>query len=163
MEEYSPMSPGAWPEVSRPSVTGHQPPGPPGSDICYNGGQCAAPASCAPHYLTSLLEPTALCYLSPNNPGVCCPPHIPSCEWEIGTICNGSFMRKQSLPLTLELVSFLEIIKRTFSWSSTSSKQQVHNGSSTQQYRVHCHIFVHYEFSSRDKFIVTDRDSGVKD
>ena len=83
------------------------------TDLCYNGGQCLAPASCAPHYLTSLLEPTALCYLSANNPGVCCPPHIPSCECDL-VLKEGVLIRgKTSILVPPEIVTHLS---QYFDW-----------------------------------------------
>ena len=63
--------------VTRAQASAPQAPG-----RCYNGGVCAAPVSCAPHYLSSLLDPAALCSLAPGRPGVCCPPHIQTCECE---------------------------------------------------------------------------------
>ena len=47
---------------------------------CPHPASCAAPATCAPHYLSLLLEPASYCLLAASTPGVCCPPSAQSCE-----------------------------------------------------------------------------------
>ena len=47
---------------------------------CPHSASCAAPATCAPHYLSLLLEPASYCLLAAGTPGVCCPPPAQSCE-----------------------------------------------------------------------------------
>ena len=47
---------------------------------CPHPASCAAPATCAPHYLSLLLEPASYCLLAASTPGVCCPPPGQSCE-----------------------------------------------------------------------------------
>ena len=47
---------------------------------CPHPTSCAAPATCAPHYLSLLLEPASYCLLAASTPGVCCPPPGQSCE-----------------------------------------------------------------------------------
>ena len=47
---------------------------------CPHPASCAAPATCAPHYLSLLLEPASYCLLAAGTPGVCCPPPAQSCE-----------------------------------------------------------------------------------
>ena len=46
---------------------------------------------------------------------------------------------------------------------STISKQYVHKRGEHTNTEFIVTFLSHYEFSSRDTFIVTDRDSGVKD
>ena len=53
---------------------------------CANGGYCVPPVACAPWYLTSLYDSAAACYLAPGTPGVCCPPHKPSCKYADGEL-----------------------------------------------------------------------------
>ena len=47
---------------------------------CPHPASCAAPATCAPHYLSLLLEPASYRLLAAGTPGVCCPPPAQSCE-----------------------------------------------------------------------------------
>ena len=53
---------------------------------CPHPASCAAPATCAPHYLSLLLEPASYCLLAAGTPGVCCPPPAQSCEYLLLTV-----------------------------------------------------------------------------
>ena len=54
---------------------------------CPSGGPCLPPVLCAPHYLSSLYDPSSSsCLLTPDTPGLCCPHYHP--------VCRSSFIRE---------------------------------------------------------------------
>ena len=51
------------------------------SHYCSNGGYCVPNVLCSTHYMETLYDPAAACYLAHGTPGVCCPPKKASCEF----------------------------------------------------------------------------------
>ena len=47
---------------------------------CPSGGPCVPPVHCAPHYLSSLYDPSSSCLLTVDTRGVCCPLYQPACR-----------------------------------------------------------------------------------